>query len=67
MRDAQPYEKLVELMFQEIQDRAKIATRTAVEAFVGYAATKGFTLDQLIEMSKSGMSGAQIRWAVDTN
>ena len=67
MRNSQPYQKFVDLMFQEIQNRAKIATRTAVEAFIGYAATKGFTVDQLIEMSKSGMSGAQIRCAVDTN
>jgi hypothetical protein len=67
MRDSLPYEKFVDLMFQEIQDREKIATRTAVEAFVGYAATKGFTLNQLIQMSKSGMSGAQIRYAVNTN
>jgi hypothetical protein len=67
MRDSLPYEKFVDLMFQEIQDREKIATRTAVEAFLGYAATKGFTLNQLIQMSKSGMSGAQIRYAVNTN
>jgi hypothetical protein len=67
MRDPQPYEKFVDLMFQEIQDRDKIATRRAVEAFVGYAATKGFSLGHLIKMSKSGMSGAQIRFAVDGN
>jgi len=64
MKDSEGYRKFQDVIFQEIQDRQRQATQTAVEEFARYAETKGFTLDRLVEMAQSGMSGADLWSAV---
>lgn len=56
------YERFQDLIFQELEERQRLVTNNAVEEFVHYAETKGFTLEQLIRMTQSGMSGKDV-WA----
>jgi hypothetical protein len=67
MKQDNSYRKFQDLMFQEIRDRENIVQQDAVEQFVKIAATKGFSLDKLIEMAQSGMSGSELWSAVYSN
>jgi hypothetical protein len=67
MRNDSPYRKFQDLIFQQLQEKQMMVTQGAVDDFVQYAAGKGFTLDQLVELAKSGMSGADLWQAVHSN
>ncbi len=54
------YQRFQDLILQEIQAQKEMATQAAVKEFVQYANTRGFTIDRLIQMAESGMSGADI-------
>ena len=54
------YQKLQNLLLQELQHKQLMATPGAVEDFLRLAAAKGFYIDDLIGMVESGMSGQQI-------
>jgi|HubBroStandDraft_6_1064221.scaffolds.fasta_scaffold1132969_1 hypothetical protein len=54
------YQKLQDLLLQELQQKELIATPGAVEDFLRLASAKGFYIDDLIDMVESGMSGQQI-------
>jgi hypothetical protein len=60
MDAADGYRKFQAVVFQELEARQRIVSRAAVGQFVAYAKTKGYTLDSLIELAVSGMSGAQL-------
>jgi hypothetical protein len=67
LKHSDEYRRFQDLMFQQIQEQEALADQTVtekVEHFVDLAASKGFTLDRLIEMAESGMSGAMILRAV---
>ncbi len=54
------YQRFQDLILQEIQAQKEMATQAAVKDFGQYAHTRGFTIDRLIQMAESGMSGADI-------
>ena len=64
MKPEDGYRKFQDLIFQEIQERERMATQAAVDEFVRYAAVTGFTIDRLIQLAQSGMSGADLWNAV---
>jgi hypothetical protein len=66
MKNADSYKKFQDLIFQEINDREKISRQDALEQFVKIAESRGFTLDRLISMAESGMSGARLWCAVNS-
>jgi hypothetical protein len=67
MKSEDGHSKFQDRIFREIQDRESIGRQNAVEQFVQIAATKGFTLDKLIEMAQSGISGSDLWSAVHSN
>ena len=64
MKSADGYRRFEDLMFQELEARQRMATQAAIDESIQYAGTKGFTLDQLIHMADSGMSGREVWIAV---
>jgi hypothetical protein len=60
MNGADGYRRFQDSTFAELEAKQRIVTRVAVEQFAQYAETKGYTLDSLIKLAGSGMSGAQL-------
>lgn len=65
MKSRKSRQELHDLIFKQISDGKWFFSHNAFEAFMGYAATQGFTDDQVLRMAKSGMSSAQILAAVE--
>jgi hypothetical protein len=60
MQSDYAYQKLQDLLLQELHEKQLTATNRAVEDFFLLAAAKGLYIDDLIDMVESGMSGQQI-------
>jgi hypothetical protein len=67
MKGDDSFHKFQGLIFQEIEAQKRMATQAAVDDFIAYAGTRGFTLDRLIDMASSGMSGRTLFDAVHSN
>jgi hypothetical protein len=67
MKRRKSRKELHDFIFQQIADGDLFFSHNAFEAFMAFAAEKGFSDDRILKMAESGMTTAEILAAVEAS